>query len=128
MDMSKTPAPAEKEKSPMQTQEDPNQLVAHFQSYQQQMQSLMIQKESLKLQAAEVDKALEELGKTQQKSAYKISGQVMVSKPVEELKSELMDVKENIQLRITSVQKSEERVNGKLKELQEKIKDLMMKG
>jgi len=110
----------EKEKLP----EDPNQLVAQFRGHQQQMQSLLIQKESLKLQSLEVDKALEELEKTQQKNAYKIAGQIMISKPVDELKNELKEVKENIELRMKSLEKSEERTNNKLKEIQEKLKEM----
>ena len=110
-----------KEKSP----EDPNQLVAHFQNYQQQMQSLMIQKESLKLQSIEVDKALQELEKTQQKSAFKITGQIMISKPVDELKNELKEIKENIDVRMQSLQKSEDRLTNKLKELQEKLQEFV---
>ena len=114
-----------KETKEISSSEDPNQLVAQFQTYQQQMQSVMIQKESLKLQSIEVDKALEELEKTQQKSAYKISGQIMISKPVDELKNELKEIKENIGLRMQSLEKGEERTNNKLKELQEKLKELM---
>jgi len=125
------PAPKEnieKERNPYmkeKSSEDPNQLVAQFQNLQQQMQSILIQKESLKLQSIEVDKALEELEKTQQKSAYKISGQIMISKPVEELKSELNEVKENIELRMGSLVKSEERMTARLKELQEKLQEFM---
>jgi len=105
--------------------EDPNQLVTQFQTYQQQMQSVIIQKESLKLQSIEVEKALEELGKTQQKSAYKITGQIMINKPVEELKKDLEEMKENIELRTKSLEKSEERINNKMKEIQEKLKEMM---
>lgn len=106
-------------------QEDPNQLVAQFQNYQQQMQSLLIQKESLRLQSAEVDKALEELGKTQQESAYRITGQIMISKPVEELKKDLIETKENIQVRVKTLEKSEDRISNKMKEIQEKLKEMM---
>jgi prefoldin beta subunit len=106
-------------------QDDPNQLVAYFQNYQQQMQSLLIQKESLKLQAVEVDKALEELGKTQQKNAYKITGQIMISKPIEELRNDLIEAKENIQLREKTLQKTEERISNKMREIQEKLKEMM---
>jgi prefoldin beta subunit len=115
----------EKEKFKVKSSDDPNQLVAQFQNYQQQMQSLLIQKESMKLQSIEADKALKELEKTQQKSAYKITGQIMISKPVDELKSELEEVKENIDIRIKSLEKSEERLTGKLKELQEKLQEFM---
>jgi prefoldin beta subunit len=93
-----------------------------FQFYQQQLQTLLIQKESLKLQTAEIDGALEELGKTEQKNAFKIVGNVMVSKSVEELKKELQEMKEEIDLRINSLEKTEERIMNKLKDLQASIK------
>jgi len=93
-----------------------------FQFYQQQLQSVLIQKESLKLQTAEIERALEELEKTNQKSAYKIVGGVMVSKPVEELEKELNETKEDADLRIKSLEKTEERITAKLKELQASVK------
>ena len=105
--------------------EDAKNLIAQFQGYQQQLQSTLMQKESMKMQDLEIERALEELKSTNQKTAYKITGQVMVSKPVEELKKELGETKENIGLRIKSLEKSEERLNGKLSELQEKLKEVM---
>jgi len=93
-----------------------------FQFYQQQLQTVLIQKESLKLQTAEIEGALEELGKTEQKNAFKIVGNVMVSKSVEELKKELQEMKEEIDLRINSLEKTEERIMNKLKDLQASIK------
>lgn len=100
-------------------------LVAEFQNYQQDLQSVMLQKESLKLQSMEIGKAMEELNKTQQKTAYKITGNVMVSKPVDEIKKDLEEAKESIELKIKSLEKNEERINNKLKELQTKLKEVM---
>lgn len=79
----------------------------------------------MKLQTIEIDKALEELGKSTQTTAYKITGQIMISKPVEELKKELNETKEAIDVRIKSLEKSEERFTTKLKELQTKLKDVI---
>ncbi|MEM5829464.1 MAG: prefoldin subunit [Candidatus Aenigmatarchaeota archaeon] len=93
-----------------------------FQIYQQQLQTLLIQKESLKLKISEIESALEELEKSEQKQAYKIVGNVMVSKNVEELKKELMEKKEEAELRIKSLEKTEERVMNKLKDLQTLVK------
>jgi len=106
-------------------EEKPEAMVEQFQVYQQQLQSILIQKESLKLQSLEIERALEELSKTDQKTAYKITGQVMVSKPVEELKKELNETKETIEVRIKGLEKTEERMVSKLKELQEKLKDVI---
>jgi prefoldin beta subunit len=76
----------------------------------------------LKLQNREIESALEELGKTEQKNAFKIVGNIMVSKSVEELKKELQDMKEETELRIKSLEKTEERIINKLKELQASLK------
>lgn len=100
-------------------------LVGEFQNYQQDLQNVVIQKESLKLQSMEVAKAMDELQKTTQKTAYKITGNVMVSKPVEEIKKDLEEIKESIDLKIKSLERNEERINNKLKELQTKLKEVM---
>lgn len=93
-----------------------------FQFYQQQLQGVLIQKESLKLQTMEIERALEELEKAKQKDAFKIVGNIMVSKGVEELKKELQEMRENAELRIKSLEKTEERIASKLKELQASLK------
>jgi chaperonin cofactor prefoldin len=49
----------------------------------------------------------------------------MVSKPVSELKKELEENKEAIDIRIQSLEKTEEKVNNKLKELQEKLREII---
>lgn len=101
------------------------ELVNQFQNYQNQLQTVMLQKESLKLQNLEIERALEELSKTNQKNAYKITGQIMVNKSVDELKQELNELKEDIDIKVKSLEKSEERINNKLKELQSKLKDVL---
>ncbi|MBI4009944.1 MAG: prefoldin subunit [Candidatus Aenigmarchaeota archaeon] len=100
-------------------------LVEEFQNYQQQLQSLMMQKETLKLQNIEIERAVEELDTTKEKKAYKITGNVMISKPVEELKKELNETKEAIEIKLKSYEKMEEKFNSRLKELQTKLKDVM---
>jgi prefoldin beta subunit len=100
------------------------QMVMQFQTYQQQLQSVLIQKESLKLQAMEIDKALEELNTTKNESAYKITGNIIVSKSVEELKKDVAENKEAVEIRIKSLEKTEEKINNKLKELQEKLREI----
>jgi prefoldin beta subunit len=109
---------------PEPTEETKN-LINQFQNYQQQLQSVLIQKESLKLQNMEIGRALGELNSSNQKTAYKITGQIMINKPVDELKKELNEIKENIDLRVKSLEKTEERVNNKLKELQTKLKEVI---
>lgn len=109
----------------MELSEETKNLVAQFQTYQQQLQSIMIQKESMKLQMFEIDKALEELNNTKQNTAYKITGQIMIGKPVSELKKELKETKETVDIRIKGLEKTEKRINNKLKELQVKLKEVI---
>jgi len=105
--------------------EETKNLVAQFQVYQQQLQNVMVQKESMKMQVMEMERALEELEKTKQTAAYKITGNIMINKPVAELKKELTETKEDIDVRVKSFEKTEERLTSKLKELQEKLKEFI---
>lgn len=105
--------------------EETKNLIIQFQNYQQQLQNILIQKESLKLQMLEVERALEELNSTKQATAYKITGQIMISKPVEDLKNELNETKENIDIRIKSLEKTESRIDERLKDLQTKLKEMI---
>lgn len=109
----------------MEMTEETKNLLAQFQAYQQQLQTVLIQKETIKLQTIEIEKALEELNETKEKNAYKISGQIMVLKPVEELKKELSEAKEDLEVRIKALERSEEKIKDKLKDLQNKLKDVL---
>lgn len=105
--------------------DETKQMVMEFQAYQRQLQSVAVQKENLKLQDLEIDKALEELDSSKQKTAFKITGAVMVSKPVSEIVSDLKDTKEAISIRVKSFDKTEKKIMERLKELQEKLKEAM---
>lgn len=100
-------------------------MVGQFQTYQQQLQSVLIQKETMQLQLMEISKALEELDSTKNEKAYKITGQIMVSKPVEELKKDLGETKEAIEVRINSLGKTEEKITAKLKEMEAELRKLV---
>lgn len=106
----------------MADQEEQSKMVMQFQIMQQQLQNVMIQKESLRLNIMEIEQALEELGKSGSKDAYKITGSVMVSKPAEDIKKDLEETKDAINVRIESLGKSEKDLTKRLTELQEKLK------
>jgi prefoldin beta subunit len=107
------------------SENDPNVLVAQFQMMQQQLQQVLMQKESMAMAAAEIDRAVAELEKGADKEAYKITGTIMVRKPVDELKKELAESKEELQVRIKSMEAAEQRFTSKLKELQERLESLI---
>lgn len=100
-------------------------MVGQYQHYQQQMQSIMIQRDTMQLQLFEVNKALEELAKTKNEKAYKITGQIMVIKPVEEIKVELTQQKEALEIKIKSMENNEQKVTQKLKELEAQLKKMV---
>ncbi len=110
---------------PEQLSDDAKELLMQFQSYQQQMQNVMIQKETLKMQSLEIEKAVEELNGTKQENAYKIVGSVMVKKDINELKKELADSKEDFGLKIKSLDTVELKIKEKLKDLQGKLRNIL---
>jgi len=100
-------------------------MVGQFQTYQQQLQAVLIQKETMQLQLMEINRAMEELDPSKNDKAYKITGQIMVSKPVEELKKELTETKEAIEVRVASLEKTEEKITTKLKEMETELRKLV---
>jgi prefoldin beta subunit len=100
------------------------QILIELQTYQQQTQTVLIQKESLNIQNMEIDRALEELGKTTNNDVYKIVGPILIKSNKKELEKELSEKKETIELRLKSLKKQEERLREKLKESQEKFEKI----
>ena len=107
--------------------EEDRKFLNEFQTHQQELQAILIQKENLKLQSLEIDKALEELEASKEKEAYKIAGPIMIRKSSDELKTELKERKENINLRIKTLEKTEERIMKRLKEMEPRLKEMIKK-
>jgi len=107
---------------------DDSKIVEQFQLYQQQYQTILFQKEQIRLQQLEIEKALEELEQSKSMDkAYKISGPIMIKKDVEDLKTELKEKKEDMDLRLKTLTKAEERVMKKLQEIRDEIGKLIKK-
>jgi len=105
--------------------EDDRNFLGQFQGLQQQLQAILIQKENLKLQIFEIDKAMEELEASKGTKAYKIVGPIMVQKDLKKLKAELKERKDNFDLRTKTIEKAEERITKKLKEMEPRLKKMM---
>jgi prefoldin beta subunit len=88
--------------------------IAQYQSIQQQLQMVMTQRNQYSLQLEEVERALEELGKTKPESAiYKNVGSLLIKvENLEDLKKELGEMKDTLGIKV----KSMERQEGQLKE------------
>lgn len=105
--------------------EDDKKFLAQYQGFQQQLQSILLQKENIKLQNLEIDKAIEELEASQEKQGFKIVGPIMVKKNVEDLKTELKEIKNSFDMRAKTLDRAEERLSQKLKEMQAKLSELL---
>lgn len=90
--------------------------IQELQMYQQQYQSIAIQKEQIKLQKMEAEKSIEELDLNKGEKVYKIAGSIMIKKDPEDAKKELQEKVEDLDLRLKTLAKAEERLIEKLKE------------
>lgn len=105
---------------PPQVQE---QLV-RLQQMQQTLQAVVTQKQQLELELSEVERAIEELEKAEDKSpVYKTTGSILIRVSRSKLLDELKERKELLNTRITVLSKQEERAKNKVKELQAKLQE-----
>lgn len=110
-----------KNELPKETQEKISQL----QMLEQAMQNSALQVQQLNAQLLELDSAVSELGKTE--NAFKIVGNLMINTNKDELKENLQKKKESVELRLQTLEKQEERLKDKAKNLQEEIMKTMKK-
>jgi prefoldin beta subunit len=102
------------------------QKINELQQIEQNMQQYNLQKQQFQSQLIEVESALSELaGATQ---SYRIVGNIMVNTPRESLEKELSGKKEIVELRIRTVEKQEERLKTKAKELRTAVLGTMKNG
>ncbi|MEM1993930.1 MAG: prefoldin subunit beta [Nitrososphaerales archaeon] len=109
----------------MASQEIPPWLkeqLARFEQLQQSLQAILVQKQQVELEAAEVEKALEELRKANQDDpVYKSAGSVLIRVKRDDLLKELEEKKELANTRMLVLSKQESRIRENLKDLQVKI-------
>lgn len=104
----------------MPSEQDKN-LFLQAQTYQQQMQNILMQKEALSLQTAEIRRALEEMEKSQEAEVYKISGTVIIKTPKDSAKKELAEKKESIDAMVKTLETSEKKIKTKITELRDRF-------
>ncbi len=101
--------------------EQAQQLLGQAQIYQQQMQGILTQKEIMSTQLVEIEKAIDELGKTKEKQVYRISGPILIKSSKSEVKKDLEEKKNLIAMRVKSLEKSEDKIKEKMGVLREKL-------
>ena len=94
--------------------------IQQLQLLEQNLQNIIMQKQSFQMQLMENENALGELEKTK-KDAYKIVGTIMISANKDDLKKELKEQKEILDVRIRSLEKQEKTFQEKAEELQKEV-------
>jgi prefoldin beta subunit len=97
------------------------QLLNQAQLYQQQIQTILTQKAALTLELNEINKALEEIEKTDEESVLKVSGPILIKMGTEDIKKDLNEKKDMINLRVKTIEKQELRLKEKIEELRSKL-------
>ncbi len=95
--------------------------ILKFQQIQQQLQMVMMQKQDLQAQKAEVENAIKELEKLKDENAYEVVGNIMIKKDKADLKKSLASKKELIELRLSTIDKQQDRLTKEASELQGKL-------
>lgn len=92
-----------------------------IENYNQQLQQVLIQKETLKSQLLRNEKALNELKNSTENNCFVLFGNVMISKSREQVIKELEEENEIIQIKIKSLENTENKIKEKLKEIESKL-------
>lgn len=104
----------------MSTQEaQTEQKIQKLQLLEQNMQSILVQRQQFQGQLIEVKSALIELDKSE--DSYRIIGNIMVNSGKEDIKKDLNDKKEILELRIKNLEKQENSIKDKSKSIQEEV-------
>jgi prefoldin beta subunit len=91
---------------------------------EQQLRNVLLQKEALKLQISEIEAALNELSQYKEENTYKVVGNVMVKKRKEEVEKELKEMKEDMQIKIVSLENIEKDLVEKIRKIEERLKKM----
>jgi prefoldin beta subunit len=102
-------------------EKEAQQLLNQAQIYQQQIQTVLTQKNALILELNEIKKALEEIRKTGEKSVFKISGPILVKVGTKEIKKDLDEKVNLINMRMKTIEKQEMRLKERIEELRTKL-------
>lgn len=103
--------------------------LARLQQLQQNLQAIMIQKQQLEAESVEIEKATEELKKSEQNEAvYKSVGPLLIKTKKDDTLKELDEKKDLANTRLVVLGKQETRVKENLKEVETKINEMIRMG
>ncbi|MBZ3935425.1 prefoldin subunit beta [Methanimicrococcus blatticola] len=100
--------------------------IAQIQQVQQQAQTLAMQKSQIDVMIKETEMAVEELEKSADDAVvYKSVGELMIKSDKASLLTSLKERQESFSLRVQSIERQEERLNSRFKQLQEQLQSMI---
>jgi len=97
--------------------------IAQLQQLQQQHQTVATQRSQIEALLREIEAALNELEKSSEDSViYKSVGEILFKADKQKLLEELKERKDMMELRLKTMGKQEERIQGRFTQLQEQLK------
>jgi prefoldin beta subunit len=102
-------------------EEEKRALMVDFERNRQMLGNLSSQRQQIQMQVEVIKASLEELKETKEKTVMKVVGNILVNKPVAEMKKELEEQKESFELRVKTIQKQEESLINKLNSIKSQI-------
>lgn len=97
------------------------EMIQQLQALEQNMQSYALQKQNVQAQLLEAESALQELEKSDE--AYRIVGNIMVKADKAVLVKELHEKSEALRVRLTTIEKQEDRLKKEAEKLQKELGD-----
>ena len=105
---------------PKELPEKAKEKIAELQMLQQRLTLFNSQRQQFQIQLAEVENALGELAKAKA-PVYKMVGELLVEKGIDDLKKELADKKEELDLRVKTLEKQESKIKESALALQKEV-------
>lgn len=111
----------------MEVSEEVRGMIMQFQAYQQHSQMIIGQKDATKAQLMEIDRTIEELEKAGDREIYKSVGPILIKTTEDDMKKELAEKKEMLEIRLKTMDAEDKKTKEKIKDLQEKIQSSLNK-
>lgn len=103
----------------MAMDKDTEDKIQQLQLIEQNLQNFLLQRQQFQSQLTEIDSALEQIKGKQ--SAYRIISNIMVADSAKDIKKDLEEKKNVLELRIKHLNKQEEKIKERAKELQKEV-------
>lgn len=99
------------------------QMVMEYQELQSKLHGVMMERQQLMMQNGEIDRALKALNDVTGKT-YEMIGTILIERDTENIKSDLLERKQMLDLRNDSLEKNERMLKSRLDSLVEKLNNM----